>query len=244
MKELIWGLVARTLAKPAIADWIIRRAKKTPYFHLASADGQDIYMERYWLLNPYDRKTNKPCFGWLPWSIRLHIIRREDQDRHQHDHPWNARTIILRGGYQEKRLAVGADRESILDQCLDSVEKLTTDRAKVEAYFVQDRKPGDTAALKFGEYHQIIQIFEGAAYTLFISGPYQGTWGFLVDGVKVPWRKYLGIPEGGDIQQADVCGKSPNGEHDFEARAPDGGAMSMSQPVVYLCQYCGAKEDV
>lgn len=26
-----------------------------------------------------------------------------------------------------------------------------------------------------------------------ITGKYRGTWGFLVDGVKVQWRKYLGL---------------------------------------------------
>jgi hypothetical protein len=36
---------------------------------------------------------------------------------------------------------------------------------------------------------------DGGATTLFITGKYRGTWGFLVDGVKVPWREYLGIGE-------------------------------------------------
>jgi hypothetical protein len=30
-------------------------------------------------------------------------------------------------------------------------------------------------------------------WTLFITWRYQGTWGFDVDGSKVPWREYLGI---------------------------------------------------
>jgi hypothetical protein len=34
---------------------------------------------------------------------------------------------------------------------------------------------------------------EGGAWTIFITGKYRGTWGFLVDGAKVQWRKYLGM---------------------------------------------------
>lgn len=33
-------------------------------------------------------------------------------------------------------------------------------------------------------------------------------------------------------------------EHDFEGRAPDGGPISMQQPVVYVCTKCGQQEDV
>ena len=60
-------------------------------------------------------------------------------------------------------------------------------------YFVDtnSRMPGDTAKIGFGEYHHIQKVAPGGAWTLFISGPYKGTWGFLVDGVKKPWREYF-----------------------------------------------------
>lgn len=41
--------------------------------------------------------------------------------------------------------------------------------------------------------HRISEVSEGGVYTLFISGKWRGVWGFLVDGVKVPWKKYLGL---------------------------------------------------
>jgi hypothetical protein len=43
------------------------------------------------------------------------------------------------------------------------------------------------------QYLRISYIAEGGAWTLFFTWRYQGTWGFLVDGAKVPWRKYLGL---------------------------------------------------
>ena len=52
---------------------------------------------------------------------------------------------------------------------------------------------GDTAALKFGEYHRIRKVDpKQGAVTLFITGRYRGTWGFLVNGEKVPYKTYLG----------------------------------------------------
>lgn len=46
MINLFWRLVAKLLARPAIADWLIARAKLTPYQHIMSADGSEMYMGR------------------------------------------------------------------------------------------------------------------------------------------------------------------------------------------------------
>jgi hypothetical protein len=158
--------LAKLVARPRVTDWLIRRALRTPYTHIGATDGQGDYMRRYWLFNPYPPASSGKS-NWFPISIRLHHIRRPDQDRHLHDHPWNARTFILRGGYVEVR---------------EDGEK-------------HYRWAGSTTALRFGEYHRIVQVSSGGAWTLFVTGKYQGTWGFLVDGAKVQWRKYLGLPE-------------------------------------------------
>ncbi|MFW9085620.1 hypothetical protein ACOI7N_13800 [Pseudomonas sp. P2758] len=168
MINLFWCLVAKLLARPAVADWLITRAKLTPYQHIMSADGTEMYMGRWWLFNPYSRTTHKPALRWCPWSFRIHHIMRPDEDRDLHDHPWNARTIILRGFYKEQR------RHSGLGD-LD--------------YW---REPGDTARLLHGEYHRIDEVSPGGVITLFITSKWRGDWGFLVNGIKVPWRTYTG----------------------------------------------------
>ncbi|WP_122448727.1 hypothetical protein [Pseudomonas viridiflava] len=173
MINLFWRLLAKLLARPAIAAWLITRAQNTPYLHIRSADGQEVYMGRWWLFNPYDNETRVRRFNWSPWSVRIHHIKRADADRDLHDHPWNARTIILRGNYTEQRLIEHSDPAAL------ATEYIT-------------RMPGDTAQLSFGEYHRIDEVSEDGVHTLFISGPYQGTWGFLVNGVKVAWREYTG----------------------------------------------------
>ncbi|MBT9268054.1 hypothetical protein KKQ10_24570 [Pseudomonas sp. MG-9] len=188
MINLFWRLLAKLLARPAIADWLIARAKLTPYLHIMSADGTEMYMGRWWLFNPYSRETHKPALWWCPWSFRIHHILREDVDRDLHDHPWNARTIILRGWYTEERLelATSVDMLTLGRPLLwlpdDEIRKLAT---------VQ-RNPGDTARLNHGEYHRIDQVSPGGVTTLFITSKWRGDWGFLVNGVKVPWRTYTG----------------------------------------------------
>lgn len=179
--NLLWKLAAKILSQPAVANRLIAKARQSPYTHIYK-NGKP-YMERYWLFNPYyvgqqDQERSK--YPWFPWNIRLHWIRQPDQDDHMHDHPWNARTIILKGGYVEKR-QYGA-------QIYDPAGKLISGGTKIFT-----RPAGSTCKIGYGMCHQITHIQAGGAWTLFISGPYQGTWGFLVDGLKVHWRKYLGL---------------------------------------------------
>ncbi|CAH0234944.1 hypothetical protein SRABI130_02841 [Pseudomonas sp. Bi130] len=191
MINRFWRLVAKLLARPAIADWLIARAQRTPYLHIMSADGAEMYMGRWWLFNPYSRETHKPALWWCPWSFRIHHIMRPDEDRDLHDHPWNARTIILRGWYREQRLLRADD--PALHQLLMSASEhgLPLDTAFQAAEYI-DSLPGDTARLQHGEYHRIDTVSPGGVITLFITSKWRGDWGFLVNGVKVPWRTYTG----------------------------------------------------
>ena len=212
MSEFLWRVAAKILSQPLVVDLLIKQATKTPYHHLASADGQDIYMARYWLLNPYDRETQQVKHRWLPWSVRLHFIHRADQDPHLHDHPWNARTIILRGGYEEQRELQPETREAILAGAIADPDPAWLDLVDGLSGY-RTLRAGDTAALKHGEYHRIYAIHGDCAVTLFITGRYRGPWGFLVDGVKVGWRKYLGLAEKEDLVSADVCPEYRDGKH-------------------------------
>ena len=159
MGALFWRLVAFIVTRPAITEWLIKRAQRTPYFHLEG------YMNRWWLFNPTPPLNDGQGrrFEWLP-SIRIHHILRADNDRHPHNHPWNARTIILRGVYVEER----------------------DDGCRV-------RWPGDTATLKANDFHRIVSVSHGGVWTLFFSWRWQHTWGFRQeDGSVMPWREYLG----------------------------------------------------
>ena len=95
------------------ADWLIAKAKKTPYSDIGD------YMERYWLV-PQVPKTggrDKEGRGFVKFyqrpiafvmqllgiALRVHNIKRSDKGRDYHNHPWPFITIILKGGYWEHR---------------------------------------------------------------------------------------------------------------------------------------------
>lgn len=170
MKEFLWQCLAYVVSREPVANYLIKRAQRTPYFHLEG------YMNRWWLFNSYnfdpdnEKQSHERKIKWLP-SVRVHHILRADTARHLHDHPWDARTIILKGGYVERRL-----------------EGFDMDGREYHARFI--RGAGDTATLNYGEYHAIDGVDEGGVYTLFFTWDYQGTWGFLVDGKKIQWREY------------------------------------------------------
>jgi len=157
------NLLGWLLSRNRVRKWLITRAQLTPYYHLADKGG-GVYMYRWWLFNGL-RADGK--FRWpnLP-SIRIHHIMRRDLDRHKHDHPANCRTFILQGSYDEDR-----------------------DTPNGTASFQRTR--GDSAAIKFGEFHTITRVGPGGVWTMFVLGPRKGMWGFKVDGVKVPFREYL-----------------------------------------------------
>ncbi|HET9130197.1 MAG TPA: hypothetical protein VFO86_04575 [Terriglobia bacterium] len=168
MKELLWSIFAFIVSRKPIANYLIRRAARTPYYDLPG------YMNRTWLFNPYgkdaDGNTLPPKYPNLP-SARVHHILRRDFDDHPHDHPWDARSVILREGYVERD----------------------------EYGNVEIRTRGDTFPIKFEQYHRITYVPDGGVWTLFLTWKYQGMWGFLVDGVKVPWREYFKLhPERGN----------------------------------------------
>lgn len=137
-----------------LAKYLIERARRTPYFPILSPDGKEVYMDRHWLFNPY-RQTETGAtvarFPRLP-SARVHHIMVADGDRHLHDHPWNAVSVILSGWYMEER----------------------------EGGKVHMREAGDIVHLKHGQFHRIIGVSPGGVHTLFITGKYRGTWGFKI----------------------------------------------------------------
>lgn len=167
-----WSAFAWTVSRRRVADWLIRRATRTPYTHLPG------YMNRYWLLNAYG--AGNYC-RWLP-SIRVHhILRRDSDSHHKHDHPWDARTVILKGYYRESRITEYGHYKAgpYAGRYFEVLEE-------------SHRGRGDTSPLPFGDYHSITQVPDGGAWTLFITfGRHKGTWGFLVEGVKVPWHEYM-----------------------------------------------------
>lgn len=194
LSDLAWRGIARMATRPAVTAWLVRRAQRTPYTHITGADGS-LYMGRWWLFNPYPGSSSDPDHrrAWrkLMPSVRVHHIMRPDNDRDLHDHPWNARTIILRGGYREERPMARVSTEDLLRYGSDVHQVGEQNRV------VLTRQAGYTGRLLFGQYHRISEVSAGGVWTVFITWRKRGTWGFEVDGKKVPWRTYLGLDQEG-----------------------------------------------
>lgn len=177
MINLLWKIIAWIVSRPCVVDWLIEYAHQTPYSHIPARNSGAIYMYRHWVFNPYTKKEDGSVGGarwsWLP-SIRLHQIMLADDDPHPHDHPWDARTIILRNPYIEERLR--------------RIQRWAFGEQTTELF---TRRPGDTATVKFNEYHRITFVPKEGVYTLFFTWKYMGTWGFLVNGKKVNYKEYL-----------------------------------------------------
>jgi hypothetical protein len=198
LNALAWACIAWLVTRPPVTAWLIRRAQRTPYSHIRSKDGTSIYMRRWWLFNPYDKDDDgeqKPArFEWLP-SIRVHHILRPDIDRDLHDHPWNARTIVLRGWYKEERYKNAVSRRDEHKHCVEHYRPAKAWDTEGQIFkppirAVLLREQGYTGRLLFGEYHRIKDLPVGGVYTLFFIWRYRGSWGFDVNGRKIHHADY------------------------------------------------------
>ncbi len=105
-----------------------------------------------------------------PWfGVLLHRIHRADRDRDPHDHPWSFWSIPLCGGYQER---VWPDKR-------DPANWVTRERSRF------------TGARRGRRCAHIITRVDGTLWTLVVTGPRRGDWGFWENGKLVPWQEYV-----------------------------------------------------
>jgi len=121
------------------------------------------YLERYYLFLR-DRER-------FPFNIFLHKFLKSDPDD-VHDHPWPYATVILKGGYWEW------------------IPHFDTVGRKTGEYQVW-RGPGHFRISKANSFHRIELDPDITAWTLFMPGPKQRDWGFLVKNQWVQWEQYL-----------------------------------------------------
>lgn len=121
------------------------------------------YLERYYLFL-------KERSGF-PFNIFLHKFLKSDPDD-VHDHPWPYATLILKGGYWEWIPEFNAAGEKI---------------GEVRKW----RGPGHFRISSATSYHRVELGNDVECWTLFMPGPKQREWGFLVRDQWVQWEQYL-----------------------------------------------------
>ncbi len=121
------------------------------------------YLERYYLLFK-DRER-------FPFNVFLHKFLKSDPDD-VHDHPWPYATLILRGGYWEWRPQFNS-------------------RGEKTGEIARWCGAGSFRTASAETYHRIELDPDVTCWTLFMPGPKQRDWGFLVRNVWVQWEQYL-----------------------------------------------------
>lgn len=157
--------------KTLLVDWLIRSARKRPYYHLSD------YMRRWWLIRPI-------ILPFWPFylSARVHKILRSDADGPMHDHPHSSVSIILRGRYYE--IMPRSQRQSpTLDCCPGQFKKQLRRRGNIVFRTARDR-------------HRL-ELAEGeVCYSLFIMFGPGRLWGFHTPDGWRNWREYLELEDG------------------------------------------------
>lgn len=147
MKLPAW-LMARLRA------WADDTMRRSPDFVIG--DIADPYLIRWWVI---------PRNRWF--NVYLHEIRRSDDDRALHDHPWFNCSIILSGYYYEHTIRKGGIEDRVLRAAGD----------------VKFRLPGAAHRL------EVPPAISGSTVSLFITGPIVRHWGFHCP--QAGWRHWL-----------------------------------------------------
>lgn len=165
-----------------LVDFLIALSKRTPYFDIYNEADGSLYMGRNWLMPRWLLTPDSENAGalkakaWLPMAIRLHHIARPDLDRDFHDHPWTFISLVLRGGYIERRPT------SDVPNWLSDEE---------DGYYIK-RRPGSFALRRYTQRHRIIHV-EPDTVTLVVVFRKRQSWGFFTRHGKVHWRAYASV---------------------------------------------------
>ena len=128
-----------------------------------------------------DRQSSEPLLEryyvflkdrtWFPFNIFVHKFLKSDPDD-VHDHPWPYATLILKGGYYE---------------WIPQFDKQGNKLNEIAVW----RGPGSFRVCGANSYHRIELDPSVTAWTLFMPGPQEKEWGFLVKNKWVHNEEYL-----------------------------------------------------
>jgi len=148
----------RGWVRARLQAWALRlMASRPPDFVIG--DHADPYLSR-WFVLPRNRFAN----------VYLHHIRKSDDDRALHDHPWWNVSLILAGGYVERTVMA-----------------------------VYHRPVGSLVARRATTAHRLIVADATPAVSLFFTGPVMRTWGFHCPKGWVPWRQFVDDRDSGAV---------------------------------------------
>lgn len=110
----------------------------------------DDYLRRWWVI-----PRNEQC------NVYLHHIRKSDDDRALHDHPWANTSFLIYGAYIEHTPEVTVMRRA-----------------------------GDVIQREATALHRLEVLPDVTCISLFITGPKVRDWGFACPQGWVPWQVF------------------------------------------------------
>lgn len=116
-----------------------------------------------------------------PWfGVYLHDIESPDSDPHPHDHPWNFRSFIVKGGYTEKVYPL---EHSFANSRLDPYRRAYERRWN---RFTWHKMTKNNA-------HRITQVLPGTV-SLILVGKRSSSWGFYLGKEDyMDWKEYESV---------------------------------------------------
>lgn len=110
-------------------------------------------------------------------AVFLHRMDAPDPGEDLHDHPWSFVSLVLKGGYTERRAPV-----------------VEVDGDRFERRMLCERRqrlPWSIARFRLGECHRVEHLGRTPTWTLVVTGPVRRKWGFfLADGAWMNEREY------------------------------------------------------
>jgi len=105
------------------------------------------------------------------FSIWIHGIYESDQDLHLHNHPWDFKSIVLKGSYIE-----------------------LTERGFVwQTPLKLNSRNGEN-------FHKIYKLLTPVVYTLFFVTPTKREWSYEVNGEFITHEKYRELKKQGELK--------------------------------------------
>lgn len=104
------------------------------------------------------------------FALYIHKIYESDRDLHLHSHPWNFKTVVLKGIYVERYLGKDLYNEP---------QEFTRVRGTF-SYVSGDRH----------YYHKILEIMKGPVTTLFFTYGQHKFWYYNVDNILIESGEY------------------------------------------------------
>lgn len=115
------------------------------------------------------------------WMIRVHHIRRPDEDPDLHDHPFDFASLVVRGWYDEES-PPASEVMCVEDRPLAPMIAAWKRRVA--------RRPTGSVAVRRCSPHRISEVSPGGCWTLVFTTPIRRMWGFWTPDGWIPYQQY------------------------------------------------------